>query len=207
MSMLSLFVDFLFPRSEEEERLLALFPAELLEALPHSPFISNEASALFEYANKEVKDLVWQVKYKGDGALAGKLGVLLFDTLSAWLEEEQMVEKYGVPLIIPAPISPARRLERGWNQAELLINEDMKGFEYAPKALVKARHTESQTKARNKAERLENLKGSMKATEEVSGHLCVFIDDVYTTGATFAEAKRALAEAGARKVICLAVAH
>jgi predicted amidophosphoribosyltransferase len=47
----------------------------------------------------------------------------------------------------------------------------------------------------------------MAAAPEVAGRLCVFLDDVYTTGATFKEAKRALASAGARQVFCLALAH
>ncbi|MBX4206479.1 hypothetical protein KW784_01705 [Candidatus Parcubacteria bacterium] len=205
------FLDYLFPRTAEERALLASSPGELLLRLPAAAHIGNDAFALFEYAHPGVKDLVWLLKYKGDREAAAKLGVLLFDTLSAELEEGNLREKYGTPLLVAMPASGERRLTRGYNQAELLCaavaSSDRGTLAYLPHALTKVRHTESQTETRGRAERLENLRGSMAASSEVSGRLVVVIDDVITTGATWAEAKRALGEAGARKAMIIAVAH
>ena len=43
--------------------------------------------------------------------------------------------------------------------------------------------------------------------ELVEGRVCIVVDDVTTTGATFEEAKRALTTAGARAVYCIALAR
>ena len=56
--------------------------------------------------------------------------------------------------------------------------------------------------------RLKNLKNSMTVSDpaKVKGRVCIVVDDVTTTGASFAEAKRALREAGAAEVCCIALA-
>lgn len=81
-------------------------------------------------------------------------------------------------------------------------------FEYAPRALVRMRATPTQ-QGLPKHVRLRNVAGSMEATNPkiIKGRVCVVVDDVSTTGATLAEAKRALIEAGARSVVCITLAR
>ncbi|MBX4189617.1 hypothetical protein KW785_03450 [Candidatus Parcubacteria bacterium] len=82
-------------------------------------------------------------------------------------------------------------------------------LDYAPHLLRKEKHTESQTKTANKRERLTNIDHSMRVVtpSAVEGRSIILLDDVTTTGATFKDARRALKEAGARKVLCVALAH
>lgn len=207
--------DFLFPKSRRVVELEALSPSALLDILPANPAEPAEnVIALFDYSHSVAKEIVWEVKYGGNRVLADRLGEILYDTIISELEDRNVFEKFKTVILMPMPISDKRRFERGWNQAELLTaavkEKDIASrFKYLPRQLAKLRHTESQTRTANKSERRENLKDSMAVlnSDSVAGRCVVLIDDVVTTGSTFAEAKRALKEAGVKRVLCFAVAH
>ncbi|HEY5383535.1 MAG TPA: phosphoribosyltransferase family protein, partial [Candidatus Paceibacterota bacterium] len=82
------------------------------------------------------------------------------------------------------------------------------GFSYSPRALERTRATMPQ-QGLERHQRLKNVKNSMqvKNPEAVAGRVCIVVDDVTTTGATFAEAKRALKAAGAKEVRLVALAQ
>jgi competence protein ComFC len=210
-----LWFDFLFPKEREILVLESISTEKLLEILPsaNSPE-ESEVIALFDYSHHVVKEIIWEIKYSGNKTLAEKLGQILFDAIMEELYDKNILEKWPTVLLIPMPISGKRRFERGWNQAELLAkavkaHDKAQVMKYMPGQLVKVRHTESQTRTASKSERKENLKDSMKIINppSVDGRFVILIDDVTTTGSTFAEARRALKNAGAKKVLCFAVAH
>lgn len=219
MGFLSKFVrallNFLFPKSEKVLVLESLSPSKFLELLPQaSDLKEKDTLALFDYSHPLTKEVVWEVKYGGNKILAEKMGEILFDTIIDELNERNVLEKYGHVALLPTPISGKRRFERGWNQSELLCEaikkcDTGKIFKYFPGQLAKVRHTESQTKTASKSERQGNLLGSMMVMHppSVENRFVVIVDDVTTTGSTFAEAKRALRAAGAKKILCIALAH
>ena len=208
----NLFIDFLFPKSPRALELEALSVGDILKECREAHDIKEKnILAVFDYAHPLTKELVWEVKYRGNKVLADKLAMIIYDVIKQEIFEKMTFKSV---LLVPIPISNKRRSERGWNQAEMLAERvaalDKENlFKYLPGQLVKIVHTESQTKTGSRKERLENLKNSMEilSASVVAGKCVVVIDDVTTTGATFAEAKRALEQAGATKILCLAIAH
>lgn len=207
--------DFLFPKNDKVLALESLSSATLLETLPRAEDLDRDDTlAVFDYSHPVVKEIIWQVKYGGNRVLASKLGEIFYDIIIEELGERNILSKWPTAILIPMPISGKRRFERGWNQAELIAEEIKKRdinkiFKYTPGQLVKTRHTESQTRTGSKSEREHNLDKSMMVINPPSlkDRFVILIDDVVTTGSSFAEAKRALKEAGVRKVLCIAAAH
>lgn len=208
--------EFIFPKPEKIIELESMTPAEMVKSLPPAPDTGDEHTVtVFGYSHPVVRELVWELKYRGNRAVAEKLARVLMDVLRHELAERALYENFADPLLIPMPISDKRRNERGYNQTEILASEmkrlegEEKLFKVLTGQLVKHRHTERQVSTGSREERLKNLKDSMRVIHSpaVAGRNIILLDDVTTTGATFAEARRALKEAGAKKILCLAVAH
>lgn len=161
---------------------------------------------LIPYRDSRARALIWEMKYRANPRALSLGGALLADALMAIAAEE-----LGAPILIPSPMHRERLRARGYNQAALLCQAAFKhgahGFLYDPNILMKIRMTRpQQTLAR--AERLRNLEHSMAVRDArlVRGRTCVVVDDVATTGATFAESRRALQEARAGEIYCVALA-
>ncbi|OGF86585.1 MAG: hypothetical protein A2832_00430 [Candidatus Zambryskibacteria bacterium RIFCSPHIGHO2_01_FULL_44_22b] len=208
----NLFIDFLFPKSPRALELEALSVSEILDTCREAAEIKEKnILAVFDYTHPLTKDLIWEVKYRGNKILAEKLAMILYDVIRQEMLEMMIFKSM---LLVPVPISDKRREERGWNQAELIAEklatlDGEKLFKYLPRELVKTRHTESQTQTSSRKERLDNLVNSMEVLHApaVTGKCVILVDDVTTTGSTFAEARRALRAAGVKQILCVAVAH
>lgn len=158
------------------------------------------------YTNPAVRALIWELKYRKSAQALSLAGRYLAELILA--EGEESV---GTPLLIPIPIHSLRRRERGYNQTEALCEAALSylgdACTYTPHALMRVRHTPSQQGLRRSL-RLKNVRGSMEANSHiVANRTCILVDDVTTTGATFAEARRALTEAGAAQVSSIALAR
>jgi len=160
------------------------------------------------YHDKRVRALLWEVKYYAAGKSVAVAGEYLSELLLA-----EASDCVGTPFLMPMPMHPKRRRERGHNQTEVLCEAALKtifseGFLYAPNILRRTRHTKPQ-QGLERHDRLMNLKNSMEVSDPaaVKDRVCIVVDDVSTTGASFAEAKRALRAAGAREVRTVALAQ
>lgn len=104
--------------------------------------------------------------------------------------------------LVPVPLHPARRRERGFNQADLLAEllSRRTSIPLQP-VLERIRYTKTQT-AFDRAERMENLRNAFRLRKNaaVQGYRVLLIDDVLTTGSTLSECARVLKIAGAVSV-------
>lgn len=112
-------------------------------------------------------------------------------------------------LITWVPIGPKRRRKRGYDQCELLAQQ-VSGELGLPavKLLDKPRDNRPQSGIRSAEARKANVLGMYRAVdpEQVRDKRIVLLDDIVTTGATVSECARVLLSAGAKEVVCAAVA-
>lgn len=105
----------------------------------------------------------------------------------------------GRPYLVPIPLGARRLRRRGYNQSErLAVALARTGGTVRTDLLRRARETPTQT-ALTPEERQANVAGAFTAGQLPPGRL-VLVDDVFTTGATLAEAATALLQAGAQSV-------
>lgn len=114
-------------------------------------------------------------------------------------------------LVVPVPGSPRARRRRGdvpLLPVVALALADLAGRSVMADVLAPTRVTRDQS-ALDAAARASNLAGAMTVRSRhlsvVQGAVCVVVDDLVTTGATLAEAARALREGGAVEVLSAAI--
>jgi ComF family protein len=168
---------------------------------------------IFPYENKMVKNAILAVKRRNYNEIANILSEIAADFLLEELSDASMMQDFQNPIIIGIPMSRKNMNAKGFNHSEIIaqkITTYISSLEFIPHALSKTRHTEPQ-KNLPRAKRLSNLKHSMEVSsrhaETIRGRCVIVIDDVTTTGATLAEARRALLKGCARKVLLFALAH
>ena len=115
-------------------------------------------------------------------------------------------------LVAPIPLHWLRLIKRRYNQSALLSGALAKlaHLDHCPDLLIRRRHTPSQ-EGRSRDARFANLANSLaihpRRTNLAAGRHILLIDDVMTSGATFAAAAEACVAAGASGVSVLALAR
>lgn len=99
-------------------------------------------------------------------------------------------------LVAPVPIHWGRRMDRGFNQSDLLSSR-LPNVDRS--ALIRVRRTRPQV-GLSREERQKNIKGAFRASPAVVGKHVLLVDDVFTSGHTARECALALREAGAVEV-------
>lgn len=163
-----------------------------LEAPP--AFAALRAPFRFE---GDVRRAVLEAKFRGKTALLPPL---------ATVAAEAIPPAWRVDAVVPIPLHRRRQRQRGYNQAALIAKTVARRLDVPLTAslLRRSRATPPQASL-TAAERAINLRDAFEARPAIGEVL--LIDDVTTTGATFAAAASALMNSGALRVYALAIAR
>lgn len=145
------------------------------------------------------RDLIHALKYKNERRLVDLIAAPALRVLP----ENVLIDK-----ITWVPLHSSRKVERGYNQAEIAARAVAAAAGLPAAGLLKrSRRTEDQNKLEPAARR-SNVKGAFAvAVKEIEGLNILLIDDVYTTGATLSECGKSLKKAGAATVGVMTLAR
>lgn len=163
------------------------------------PSALNGLRAMAHY-DGDLRDAIHALKYEHVTALAEPLGEMLCTYLASQL--------LPFDLIVPVPLHPERRADRGYNQAELLarvISRESK-VSLNTAALVRKLNTTPQV-GLNQNQRRQNVRDAFHCTQRLDGLRLLVVDDVCTTGSTLSECAEALHAAGAASIWGLTLAR
>jgi predicted amidophosphoribosyltransferase len=188
--------------------------AGLCHACRVRPFPFSRARASLIYGGA-VADALVRLKHGGGLAAARLLGRFVVPLLD-WAAAE------GIDAVLPVPLHPRRFRQRGFNQALELTREALAVRAYRARtfglpqvplpvwvdALRRQRDTPALGRESGPVRRCR-LAGAFAVPhrQQVRNRRLLLVDDVMTTGATFAECARTLLDAGASEVRVAAVAR
>ena len=151
------------------------------------------AAALFFFTKKsKTQHLVHQIKYADKREAAFELGRCLGQKLI------QQPQFQNIDYIVPVPMYSKKRIQRGFNQAELFADglAEIMQKPVNASALKKTKMTETQTK-KSRLERLKNAEDVFHLTDPsvFDNKNVLIVDDVMTSGATLESCANAILEA------------
>lgn len=148
----------------------------------------------------EIRDAFLKYKF-GDNPAYSKV----FSLILTRFFENYNYEDFD--MLVPIPISKKRKMQRGYNQSELLIEPMCSelGIKIDKTSLTRIKDTQAQSNLRS-AQRIENVRDAFNADSiSVSNKKIILFDDIITTGNTIESCASALKKAGAEKVIGLSL--
>jgi len=138
------------------------------------------------------------LKDGGERRYARVLAELLAGCAEGWLDASDV--------LVPVPASPSAVRRRGFDHAADIARELGRCVGLPVQRPLRSTRGADQ-RALGRSERFANRQGAFEVDGAITLRQVVLIDDVFTTGATFDAAARALAGAGVTRVRALAVAR
>lgn len=149
-----------------------------------------------------MRQAIHQLKYRNLRTLAPSLAELLRDYLAA--------NPIPAEVLVPVPLHPKRRRERGYNQSSLLARElgKLTGLAVVDDCLIRQRTALPQSRSASVEDRRRNVaKAFICRDHQLQERQVLLIDDVTTSGATLDACAAAVKASGAASVWGLALAR
>ncbi len=206
-------IDFILPPRSDFDIVKKLDENSIL-TLPRASKVQDcdWITPLFQYKNRKVKAIVWELKYRENTKPLTTVGKMIHDEIINIISDIVLFNANAEFLLIPVPMTEVAKVERGYNQSELLAksiieSDTQRTLIYAPQWFRKIKETPKQCHSGTKEERMKNLENCFEANPSVEGKYVFLIDDVVTTGSTLKEARNTLLDAGAADVFAFTIAH
>jgi len=167
-------------------------------------FYAFDRARSFAIHDDALSEAIVLLKYEEVARLgdwfAARLAEIVFRSPGDWRAD----------VLVPVPLHPQRRRERGYNQAELIARPLAKrlNLKFQPHFLMRTKPRPPQLLL-SRTERWASVRGAYATREgaKVDNLRVLLVDDVMTTGATLDACARALKKAGAASVLGLTVAR
>ncbi len=160
----------------------------------------KQGISVFKY--RDIAPSVYRFKYEGRQEYA-----VFFGRCMAW-KLERRIKQWGAEALVPVPVHPSRKRQRGYNQAELLAKEISVRTGVPVRCDIVARRKKTTPqKGLDDRQRQNNLKKAFKILKnDVKLSTIVIIDDIYTTGSTVDAMTATLRMAGIKNIYYAALA-
>lgn len=209
MNFFEVLIDFIYPEKnicficdEHYKGIKNNLCNECREKLPVINHVFNEGIICSLRYEGIVKDLIYKYKYGKCSYLYKLFGNIMTETFL-------QTELKNIDIIVPIPLHRTKKAKRGFNQSELLasyiakkLDIDMDG-----KNLCRIKKTKSQS-GLTKRERHKNIEGAFKVIDKdiFLDKTILIVDDIFTSGSTYAEASNELLKCGAKKTYLITIA-
>ncbi len=177
---------------------------EMAQLFWHLLPIENAAALFFYQQHAPASNIILQFKYSGKWNIAEDMGRLA--------AKEFM--RYGffddIDVILPIPITPKRKRERGYNQSyHIAIGiRELTGLPIVSNAVKRVKFTASQTH-KHAAERRENVAEAFELAKKkaIEGKHVLVVDDVVTTGSTVLSCCTELVKGGVKRISVMSLGY
>ncbi|MEE8113716.1 MAG: ComF family protein [Nitrososphaerales archaeon] len=178
---------------------------EMFGRLISEGHVSRLVSAYHFEKDGTLQSLIHYLKYGGITALGVELGRRLGDCVQATLG--------GLLIsgILPVPLHPTKRRERGYNQSEYICKgvQERTGLPVVEPLLMRRKYTKSQTEL-DIEQRKENVRDAFSVHKSfhrvIPDQTFLIVDDIITTGSTVNACAKVLIEHSAKQVFAASVA-